>query len=53
MEIFTLTTIAWEQRREEEAIGYDTEMAEFEAKTPRPNLRDLLVNNAGMNDQHR
>lgn len=53
MEMFTLDTIAWEQRREEEALGYDTEMDEFEAANPRPNLKSLLVNNKGLNDPNR
>lgn len=48
MELFTLTTIAWEQDRERVALGYDTEMREYERDHPRITLKELLVGNAGM-----
>lgn len=34
---------AWEARREEVAIGYETEMAEFAQAHPRPTLRAFMV----------
>lgn len=36
-------TDAWLVERESVAIGYGTEMAEFEARTPRPRLRDFMI----------
>lgn len=41
---------AWLMRREEAAIGYATEEAEFAAENPRPTLKHMLLNNKGMND---
>lgn len=34
---------AWEAKREEVAIGYATEMREFEEQFPRPRLADFMV----------
>lgn len=39
-------TIVWENQREEVAIGYDTEMKEFELHNPKPRLRDFMVHMA-------
>lgn len=36
-------TEAWLLEREAEAVGYTTEMAEFEAAHPRPRLQDFMV----------
>lgn len=33
---------AWQLQREEVAIGYRTEMAEFQAEIPRPRLGDFM-----------
>lgn len=44
-------TLAWERQCEEVAIGYATETAEFARDFPRPNLKDFLVANAGMNTE--
>ncbi len=53
MEIFTLSTLTWEQQRESAALGYGTEEAEYEAEHPRPNLKSLLIGNRGMNSERR
>lgn len=42
-------TLTWEQRCEETTYGYKTEMVEYAERHPRPNLKDFLVRNAGMN----
>lgn len=34
---------AWWLQREAEALGYETEMREFEADNPRPKLGDFMV----------
>lgn len=39
---------AWERQAEEAAIGYDTEIEIYARENPRPNLKDLLISNAGM-----
>jgi len=41
-------TLDWEEQREREALGYETEMREFEQAHPRPNLKSFLLANAGM-----
>lgn len=44
-------TNVWEERCEEVAIGYATEMEEFMAEHPRPTLKEFLIANKGMNQQ--
>lgn len=44
-------TLAWERKRDEVCIGYDTEETEFAQANPCPNLKDFLLANAGMNTQ--
>ena len=41
-------TFAWERLCEEATSLYETEVAEYAAENPRPNLKDFLVRNAGM-----
>lgn len=41
---------AWEEQRENEALGYGTEMSEFAEQNPRPTLKAFLLANKGMND---
>lgn len=41
-------TLAWERAAESETSGYETELAEYAAKNPRPNLKNFLIQNAGM-----
>lgn len=36
-------TDAWLLARESEAIGYATEMAQFEQDNPRPRFKDFLI----------
>lgn len=40
--------LAWERQAEEVAIGYDTELQEYAAQHPRPNLKEFLLRNKGM-----
>ena len=53
METLLHARLAWEKRCEEAAIGYATEEHEFRREFPPPNLKDLLVSNAGMADRNR
>jgi len=39
---------AWWLKREEEAIGYETEMKIFAEGNPRPTLKAFLIGHAGM-----
>jgi hypothetical protein len=41
-----LATITWEAKREAVAIGYETEMREFEEANPRPRLKDFMIHMA-------
>ena len=41
-------TDAWEREAEQATSLYATELAEYEAENPRPNLKDFLIRNAGM-----
>lgn len=43
VDAFQAADHAWWLRREAEAIGYATEMKEFEAEHPRPRLKDFMV----------
>jgi len=40
-------TLLWEQQREAEAVGYETEERAFEQANPRPNLKEFLKANRG------
>lgn len=40
-------TLLWENQREAEAVGYETEERAFEATNPRPNLKEFLEANRG------
>lgn len=46
-------TAAWERDCEATALGYATEIAEYRAANPRPNLKAFLLANAGMNTNPR
>lgn len=46
-EAWQCATLAWEADREAVAVGYGTEMREYEAAHPRPCFRDFLVGMAG------
>lgn len=41
-------TLTWESQCEEATSLYETEVAEYAAANPRPNLKDFLLRNAGM-----
>lgn len=41
-------TLLWEAQAEAATLGYTTEMNEYEAENPRPNLKAFLLGNAGM-----
>lgn len=43
MDTFRTWTDAWEAEAERVSIGYDTELAEFAARKPRPTLKRVLV----------
>lgn len=34
---------AWERKAEKVALGYETELAEYKAENPRPQLRDFMI----------
>lgn len=42
-EAWLCATLTWAEHREQVAIGYPTEMAEFEEKHPRPRLADFMA----------
>lgn len=44
-------TLVWERVAEEATLGYGTELREYEAENPRPNLKDFLLRNKGMNSR--
>lgn len=45
---YRLAVIAWEWERERVALGYATEMEEFELENPRPTFKEALLANAGL-----
>lgn len=51
MDLFFFATQVWERQCEEVALGYDTEIAEYEEAHPRPNLKAFLIHNKGMNHE--
>lgn len=46
-------TLTWESQAEAVTYGYATEMAEYAELHPRPNLKDFLIRNKGMNTEPR
>lgn len=44
-------TLTWDRQCEAVAIGYATEIREYAEQNPRPNLKDFLIRNKGMNTQ--
>lgn len=44
-------TLAWERVAEEASIGYETELLAFSQANPRPNLKEFLLRNKGMNSE--
>lgn len=44
-------TLTWERDCEVAAVGYATEIKEYAATYPRPNLKEFLLANAGMNSE--
>lgn len=50
-ELWLAATQVWEQQVEEVALGYDTEIAEYELLHPRPTLKQFLLANKGMTDE--
>lgn len=47
-DLLLYATLIWEQRCEEVALGYDTEIAEYAEQHPRPNLKAFLLANKGI-----
>lgn len=43
MEAFFFATHAWELQAEAETFGYKTEMAEYAAVNPRPQLKHFMI----------
>lgn len=50
-ELLLDASLAWERKAEDASLGYDTELAEYAAKHPRPTLKEFLIQMKGMNSE--
>lgn len=48
VDVYRRVVVAWEWDRETVALGYGTEMEEYELENPRPTFKEALIGNRGL-----